>query len=65
MFNVSFTVFVIVSALDSRRNRARGERAADELAVIEQNQRLGRPAAGEVKEYLLLLGGLGQPSGAR
>lgn len=64
MVTISFIVFVSIDRLDAGRNGAGRQRAADLLAIIQQDQRLGGAARSQIKEQLLLLGSLGQPFGA-
>lgn len=63
MVTISFIVFVSSDGLDAGRNGTWRQRAADLLTIIQQDQRLGGAARGQIKEQLLLLSSLGQPLG--
>lgn len=64
MVTISFFVFVSSDELDAGCNGTWRQRTADLLAIIQQDQRFGDAARGQIKEQLLLLGRLGQPLGA-
>lgn len=61
MVTISFFVFVSSDELDAGCYGAGRQRTADLLAIIQQDQRLGGAARGQIKEQLLLLGSLGEP----
>lgn len=61
MVVVSFAVFFGFVHLDSRGDGARRQRAANQLAVLQKNQRLGGSARGQIKVVLVCLGRLDEP----
>lgn len=60
MVIISFVGFIYTNGLNSGGDGTGRKRTADLLAIVQQDQRLGSTARGEIKVQLLFLGSLGQ-----